>query len=62
MHPLVSVVMPSLNQGRFIEAAIDSVLSQEYPQVELIVADGASTDDTLHRLTRRAQADRKSVV
>lgn len=59
MHPLVSVVMPSLNQGRFIEAAIDSVLSQEYPQVELIVADGASTDDTLHRLTRRAQADQR---
>jgi glycosyltransferase involved in cell wall biosynthesis len=59
VRPLVSVVMPSLNQGRFIDAAIDSVLSQDYPQVELIVADGASTDDTLHRLTRRAQADQR---
>jgi len=57
--PLVSVVMPSLNQGRFIEAAIDSVLGQGYPNVELIVADGASTDDTVHRLARRAQTDRR---
>jgi len=59
MRPLVSVVMPSLNQGRFIEAAIDSVLGQGYPHVELIVADGASSDDTVHRLGRRAQTDRR---
>lgn len=59
MHPLVSVVMPSLNQGRFIEAAIDSVLSQLYPQVELIVADGASKDETLQHLTQRAETDHR---
>lgn len=57
MRPMVSVVMPSLNQGRFIDAAIDSVLGQGYPKVELIVADGASTDDTVQRLGRRAEVD-----
>lgn len=43
---LVSIVMPSLNQVRYIEAAIDSVLSQDYPNLELVVADGGSSDGT----------------
>lgn len=45
--PLVSIVMPTRNHARFIRAAIDSVLQQSYPHVELIVMDGASTDDTV---------------
>lgn len=45
--PLVSVVMPSLNQGEYIRESIESVLSQSYPQVELLVVDGASEDQTL---------------
>lgn len=40
----VTVVMPCLNQVFFLEAAVRSVLEQDYPYVELIVADGLSTD------------------
>ncbi|HEY8030663.1 MAG TPA: glycosyltransferase family 2 protein [Gaiellaceae bacterium] len=45
--PLVSIVTPSLQQGRFIEDAIRSVLDQDYPRIEHIVVDAGSTDETL---------------
>jgi glycosyltransferase involved in cell wall biosynthesis len=50
--PLVSIVTPTLNQGRFIEQTIRSIKGQSYPNVEHIVVDGGSTDDTLEILRR----------
>ncbi len=44
--PVISIVMPSYNQGMFIEQAITSILGQFYPKLELIVMDGGSTDNT----------------
>jgi hypothetical protein len=45
--PKISVVMPSLNQGQFLERAIDSVLSQNYPAVEVLIYDAGSTDNSV---------------
>ncbi|MBI5452697.1 glycosyltransferase [Candidatus Gottesmanbacteria bacterium] len=45
--PKISLITPTLNQSKFIKQTIISVLSQKYPNLEYIVIDGGSTDDTV---------------
>lgn len=53
--PRISIVVPSYNQGRFLRATLDSVLSQNYPNLELIVQDGASSDESAAVLREYSQ-------
>src|SRR5262245_1833030 len=49
-RPLVSIVTPSLDQGRFLGRTIASVEAQDYDRIEHLVADGGSRDETLQIL------------
>jgi glycosyltransferase involved in cell wall biosynthesis len=58
--PLVSLCVSAHNYGRFLPACIDSILDQSYPNIECVVVDDGSTDDTGEVLDR--YADRIRVV
>jgi glycosyltransferase involved in cell wall biosynthesis len=60
--PLVTVITPSLNQGRFIEETIRSVLGQQYRPIEHLVLDGGSSDETPRILERYGDRIRFSIA
>ena len=52
MYPKISVIIPSYNQGKFLERTLRSVLDQKYQNLELIVIDGGSTDNSVEILEK----------
>ncbi len=52
--PKISVIIPCYNYARYVGQAIDSVLVQPYPALDLVVVNDGSTDDSLAVIRRHA--------
>lgn len=61
-QPLVSVIMTAYNAGRFISEALESILNQTYKNLEIIVVDDGSTDETYQMVMRYARQDKRIQV
>jgi len=55
-HPKISIVTPSFNKGQFIDRAIRSVVEQNYPNLEYVIADGGSQDGTVEIIKKHEQS------
>lgn len=62
MKPKVSVIIPSLNVGKYIAECLDSVINQTMKDIEIICVDAGSTDGTLETIKEYAQNDKRIKV
>lgn len=62
MHKLVSVVIPCRNEEQFIVNCVESILNQDYPNVEIFVVDGMSDDKTIEVLEQYSDDDRFQIL
>lgn len=60
--PLVTIVMPSYNQARYLDKAIQSVLDQDYPNIEFFVVDGGSKDESVEIIRKFHEANPERLV
>jgi glycosyltransferase involved in cell wall biosynthesis len=50
--PIITIITPTFNQGKYIDRTIQSVIKQDYPHVQYIIVDGGSTDNTSEILNK----------
>ncbi|RXJ45400.1 glycosyltransferase family 2 protein [Gelidibacter gilvus] len=57
--PLISIIMPTYDRGDLISESIDAIINQSYNNLEFIIVDDGSKDDTINVVTEYTQADKR---
>ena len=60
--PAVSIIIPVYNIGKYLEKCLDSVIAQTFPDIEIIVVNDGSTDNSPEIIARYADKDPRIVV
>lgn len=60
-NPLVSIIVPAYNVRRYIEECLRSIMNQSYKQIEIIVVDDGSSDDTPIIIDKLAEQDKRVI-
>ena len=60
--PAVSIVIPVYNIGKYLEKCLDSVVAQTFPDIEIIIVNDGSTDNSPEIIARYADKDSRIVV
>jgi len=61
-RPLVSIITPTYNCGKYLKECIESVLAQDYPNIEHVIQDGASTDNSVKILKKYSSQKYKGEI
>jgi glycosyltransferase involved in cell wall biosynthesis len=61
-QPLVSIVVPNYNSGSFIEECFDTLVHQTYQNIEIIVVDDGSTDDSISIIKQYSEVDHRITI
>lgn len=61
-QPLVSIVIPNYNYGRYLRRCLDSAVAQTYPNIEIIIQDNYSTDDSYDIICEYEKKSRDGVI
>lgn len=62
MNKKISIIMPAYNVEKYINRSIDSILNQDYENIELLIIDDGSTDETAEIANKRIVSDSRAVV
>ena len=54
-YPKITIIVPSFNQGQYIGETLSSIINQDYPNLELFVVDGGSTDNSVEVIKKYEQ-------
>ena len=60
-HPKISIIVPIYNTGKYLEPCLDSIISQTYQNLEIILVDDGSTDDSPNIIKEYAKKDKRIV-